>query len=136
MPKKIANLQDKFIKQPIVFTGGGLLFKNEHVPLLLQNIQPWFADDFHMSLTTYLNGYLNYRYLGSLALHRIQTKGGLLTIFQTDNTLIHPDPRYVRLHPCAPLYKDAPNNNFFYPMSKDLTDASHALHQQNREKHA
>lgn len=136
MDKKIERMQDKFIKQPIVFTGGGMLFKAKHVPSLLQNIQPWFADDFHMSLTTYLCGYDNYRYLGSLALHRIQTKGGLLTIFQTDNTLVHPDPKYVRMRPCAPMFKDAPNNNYFYPMSSDLTDVAHATHIMNRRAHA
>lgn len=134
MAKKVAKLEDKFIKQPIVFTGGGMFFRNELAQLLLKDeIVPWFADDFHMALTAYLNGYDNYRYLGSLALHRIQTKGGLLTIFQQDNTLVHPDPRYVRLHPCAPMYKDAPNNNYFYPMSKDLTEAAHELHNQNKE---
>lgn len=136
MPKKIEKLQHKFVRQPIVFTGGGMLFKGEHVRLLLHNIQPWFADDFHMSLTTYLCGYDNYRYLGSLALHRIQTKGGLLTIFQTDNTLVHPDPKYVRMRPCAPMFKEAPNNNYFYPMSSDLTEAAHALHIMNRRAHA
>lgn len=136
LPKKVAKLEHKFIKQPIVFTGGGMLFKREHVPLLLEDIRPWFADDAHMSLTTYLNGYTNYRYLGSLALHRIQTKGGLLTIFQTDNTLAHPDPRFIMLHPCSAIYKDAPNNNYFYPMSRDLTKLAHTLHQKNRERHA
>lgn len=137
MPKKVAVMSHKFVKQPIVFTGGGMLFKHQHAQLLLQDeIVPWFADDFHMALTAYLHGYENYRYLGSLALHRIQTKGGLLTIFQTDNNMIHPDPRYVTMHPCAAVYKNAPNNNYFYPMSKDLTAAAHALHEQNKENHA
>lgn len=134
LPKKVAAMQHKFVKQPIVFTAGGMFLRDEHVQILLRDeATPWFVDDVHMALTLYLNGFTNYRYLGSLAIHRIQTKGGLIKIYQTDNTLVHPDPRYLMLHPCAPMYKEAPRNNFLMPMSKDLTEAAHELHNQNKE---
>lgn len=129
LPKK--KLSDKFLRQPLVYTGGGMVFTHQAGEIFLsQPVLPYFADDPQFSIELYIRGYDNYRYLGSLVIHRIQIKGGLLKTYQTMN-LVHPDPKLVTLRPCHQFYPNT-NNNYFYPMSSDLTEYAHQLHKESK----
>lgn len=72
--------QDKLVKQKLVFTGGGLLFRDD-VAEIIRNIPncEYLFDDCLWAMYAYVNGYENYRYLGSIAIHEICTKGGRRT---------------------------------------------------------
>lgn len=115
---------DAFVKQPIVYTGGGLLFSRE-VAGIIRSIpdKPWLCDNSMWSLAVYLSGRENYRFRGSITVHRILSKGGRKTWVDAGKRLL-PDERYVNLRPS----KIGGENAFHIPMSSDLTSLAKNKH--------
>lgn len=77
LPKAVSIMADEFIPQVFVYNGGGMAYGND-VADLMRGLDPVPTryDDI-WPLTAYLNGYRNYRYRGSLAIHGIMQRGGM-----------------------------------------------------------
>ena len=71
------KLVDEFVKQKIVYTGGGMLFQDDIAQLLLAEPKGnYISDNALWSIISYSNGYDNYRYRGSCTIHNICRTGG------------------------------------------------------------
>lgn len=77
LENKIPNMCEKFIKQTMVYQGGGMVYSTK-IALLMKELPVCHAEfDDIWCMTSYINGYDNYRYLGSLAIHRVCHSGGM-----------------------------------------------------------
>jgi hypothetical protein len=86
-PNRLAKhkLVDVFVKQPIVYTGGGLLLGHRtarDVILRMPDVD-FYDDNAEWSLACYVAGLTNYRWRGSVTIHRIGSKGGRRTWLRT-----------------------------------------------------
>lgn len=121
----------KFIKQPIVNMSGGQVYSRRIARLLARNpVQNYKYDDLHTGLVAYIHGNDNFRYLGSLLIHRILKPGGLKQLFN-DVDLAVPDPKLLPVSASARREYEADNNTNM-PRPEDLTARAHALHRANR----
>lgn len=77
MLKKVPKMEDKFLPQVMVYQGGGMAYTDAVAELMRQLPQVHARYDDLWPLTAYLAGYRNFRYMGSLAVHRIMVKGGM-----------------------------------------------------------
>lgn len=129
-----AKYEDTFVRQPIVYTGGGMLFRRDVAELLLgQPILPYAFDDVQTSLTAYVAGLMNYRYLGSLLVHRITHSGGLNQAYR-ERAFTAPPEAYIKARPLArDLYAEGGQNHHI-PGPSDLTDYAHEEHRRNRAR--
>jgi hypothetical protein len=128
MSKK--TIEHKFIKQKIVFTGGGMLFKREVANKIVSyKIDKWLFDDVQFSINSYINGYENYRYLGSITEHNIVTKGGIKTLYNETQMKLN-DKRLIKLETAKNSYKF--ENSYYMPRDSNLTDIANKLHIQNK----
>lgn len=84
LPAAVERLEDKFYPQIMVYNGGGMAYNND-VANLIRDLDPEPAryDDI-WPITAYINGYKNYRYQGSQAIHRIMGRGGMNQYMQRE----------------------------------------------------
>ncbi len=75
--KKAANMRDIFVPQIMCYNGGGMVYSREVANLIVQLEPIPTAFDCAWPLTSYLNGYENLSFKGSLAIHRILGTGGM-----------------------------------------------------------
>jgi hypothetical protein len=76
---KAPKRQDEFKRQHIVYTAGGLVYSDSTARLILENLPhdvSMHFDDVEWSLTAYVNGLENFRFLGSIAVHAVVGAGG------------------------------------------------------------
>lgn len=73
-------IKDELVRQPVVYTGGGLVFRDD-IASIIRKIpnEQYLFDDCLWSGYAYCYGYENYRYLGSVAIHKICTSGGRIS---------------------------------------------------------
>lgn len=117
----------ELVSQKLVFTGGGLMFRDD-VAEIIRNIpnEQYLFDDCLWAMYAYINGYSNYRYLGSIAIHRICTKGGRKTWLRKTNNRILPPTEYLVCRKCNDL------DGYYMCVDKDLTDLAHQKHKENK----
>jgi hypothetical protein len=124
---------DQFIKQAIVYTGGGMIFDRVTAQTVLRIPEgAYFCDNTEWSLAVYLTGLSNYRYRGSMTIHRICSKGGRKSWVEMSKKQI-PDPRFLHMK-VGKLINNI--NNYHVGDSKSLTPEAHAIHNANASKHA
>jgi hypothetical protein len=122
---------DLWVKQPIVNMAGGMVYARKVVEKLVPLAgTPYLFDDVQVGLTAYLAGYENYRYRGSLLIHRILAPGGLKTAFNEDRHVL-PDPAYVRTKRCRDEFAIG-EHNIYMVSSSDLTPLARETHRKNR----
>jgi len=122
-----ARYEQTFLPQALVNMSGGQIYTRQMVDIILRNpILPYLFCDIQVALLAYLEGLTNYRFLGSLLIHRIMGKGGLKTMFQTQKMEL-PDPRWLPVKPSRPVY--GPDNNYYMPDSSQLTVAARERHE-------
>lgn len=128
MLAKVPKMKDEFVKQALIYQGGGMLYSNKIAKLIMGLPVVKTVFDEGWPLTAYLNGYTNYRYLGSLAIHKICTTGGMNSFYkQTDyGKLKNMFPEYID-------YKMGKDGRWLIPMDKDLTQKAKDLHKAKRE---
>lgn len=123
---------DEFVQQPVVNTGGGMVYGRHVVALLADNpycpVAPYQFDDLQVGLTAYVNGLRNYRYRGSVLIHRILSPGGMKRSF-AEREHARPPDGLLRLTPSKPVYDK--DNNWLMPGSADLLPHAHELHRRN-----
>ena len=129
MMDKVPKMRDEFVKQAMIYQGGGMLYSNDVAKMIreIPVVKTVFDEGF--PLTAYLNGYENYRYLGSLAVHKICTTGGMNSFYKSTDysKLKNMYPEYIN-------YKMGKNGRWLIPMDKDLTPKAKEMHKANREK--
>lgn len=120
---------DELIPQKLVFTGGGLMFRDDVADIVrsIPNKQYLF-DDCLWAVYAYVNGYDNYRYRGSIAVHQICTKGGRRTWIDAtkakDRAL--PPSEYLNVRPS----KD--KEGYCICIDKDVTKYADEKHKENK----
>ena len=126
---KVDKMSDKIILQHIVYTGGGLAFSDKITKIILGlGEADLMCDNSEWSLATFLAGYRNARYLGSVAIHRIMSKGGRRSYVANVQRQL-PDERYM---PSVRSKEKGPNA-YHIGQSSDLTKEAHDIHKQNRK---
>ena len=89
-----------FIEQKIIYTGGGLLLTKKTIDIVLKMpLGNYWDDNSEWSLAVYMAGYSNYRYIGSLTIHRVCRKGGRRgwTKEITPANWVMPNPDYLKI---------------------------------------
>lgn len=115
------TLVDAFVTQPIVYTGGGMIFTARTARIIMDlPALDYYDDNTVWSLAAYLSGLKNYRYRGSLTLHRICRKGGRKGWLNRGERA-HPDPAYITL-------RKAKTDGWCIGASSDLTALAHRAH--------
>ena len=128
----VRKMKDALEPEPILGTWGGLMFGRELADLFIRerygrDIQ---HDDLEWSLLSYINGYENAKYLGSLIVHMVGSSGGFRTYFKMNAAHELPDPSLIKV---AFRKNDMDNPNaMVYVGSDDLTPKAHELHRQNK----
>ena len=132
LPKKIAKMAKEYKLQKIVYTGGGLVYSKAVADILVTlPLLPYVTDNALWSAVVYSKGYLNMRYMGSLAIHRILSAGGRKAYLKTVDS-VFPVPEFLTMRPCVDQYYDCPTSNCYIPDSGDLTELAHKTHKENR----
>ena len=128
MLKKVPNMQDKFVKQALVYQGGGMIYSRKIAELIVKLPVVKTVFDEGWPLSAYVNGYDNYRYLGSLAVHKICTRGGMQSFYKQGdyNALKNLFPELIN-------YRRGKSGEWLIPLDGDLTQRAKELHKQNRE---
>lgn len=128
LPKAISIMDPGFYPQVFVYQGGGMAYNREVAKLMSELVvQPARYDDI-WPLTAYLNGYRNYRYRGSLAVHRIMLKGGM-------NTYMKSEPRPLLCWDWVnyrPLLGQPVGSDYSIPMDSDLKPKAKEMHKTTR----
>lgn len=124
LEEKIPKMQDKFIPQTMVYQGGGMVY-SEKIAMLIRKlpIEKTMFDDI-WCITPYINGYTNYRYLGSLALHFVCTKGGMRLFMQEENPKLACE-KYIN-------YRHG-KREWLIPDDSDINDYARQLHKINKK---
>lgn len=120
---------DVWVRQSIVYTGGGLICSDEvarEIDRALPRGRLW-CDNTEWSLACYLGGRQNWRWRGSVAIHRIGRRGGRRAWLATHPELSMPDPRWVRVRPSG-----RPGEHGCIPLDRDLTRAARQRHRVER----
>jgi hypothetical protein len=122
------KIRHAFVKQPIVYTAGGMVFDRKVADIIsaLPDAR-YYSDNSKWSIAAYTAGLSNYRYLGSLAIHRICQKGGRRA-WVIDNDVVPPDPEMISVREGRPI---AGKTEYLIGRSEDLTDHAHNLHKMN-----
>ena len=87
--------------------------------------------DTEWSLTSYLLGYTNYRYLGSLAIHMVCGVGGM-SEFMKNNPAVKTLEPYVNYR--RSKKQNGSGKDLLIPLDSDLTQLAKDTHKQNRFK--
>lgn len=130
--RQLANkdISNKQIKQAIVYTAGGLVFSEKITRLIVDlGERDFWCDNTEWSLASYLNGYQNLRYLGSLSLHRILSAGGRKSYVNEKRDL--PSSEFIAMRPCNKTSTDV--HGFHIPDQRDLTALAKFTHIVNRK---
>ena len=124
LDKKIQNMSDTFIPQTMVYQGGGMVY-TEKVAKLIRKlpVEKTMFDDI-WCITTYVNGYTNYRYQGSLALHFVCSKGGMRAFMKEEDPKLA-CPEYINYRHGA--------KEWLIPIDSDINDLARALHKRNKK---
>ena len=113
---------------------GGQLYSRAVAQLVLKRpLRPYAFCDIQVALLAYLAGLENYRYLGSLLVHRTMSVGGLHDLQQRQN-MAFPDPVYLLARPGKGVYKF--DNNYYMPASDDLTPLARRIHEEAKRGRA
>lgn len=124
--------EDKFIKQPIVNMSGGMVYGRKVIDsVFAYPVKPYMFDDVQYPLVAYLDGYENFRYLGSVLVHSVMLKGGMSTLYKSRD-LDLPDSDYLAVEKAADIFKGT-NNNWHIPSSANLTELAHLVHEKNKK---
>lgn len=123
---KIPKMEDRFIKQVMVYQGGGMVY-SEKIARLMKDLPVCHSEfDDIWCITSYINGYDNYRYLGSLSIHRVCMVGGMRAYMREKvRPLLCRD--YIN-------YRIGKNGiEVLIPIDSDINDYARELHRSNKK---
>jgi hypothetical protein len=130
LERAVSIMGEDWLRQVMVYNGGGMAY-TEEIAALIRELDPVPAryDDI-WPVTAYVNGYNNYRYRGSLALHAIMGKGGM-------NSYMRTEPRPLLCWDWInyrPLYGAPVGSDYAIPADADLRPVAHLVHKQARAR--
>lgn len=126
LANKIPKMQDKFVKQVMIYQGGGMVYADKIANLIRElPVEKTMFDDI-WCITSYINGYTNYRYLGSLALHFICSKGGMRLFMREENPRLN-CWQYINYR------KGKKENEWLIPDDSDINNYAKKLHNVNKK---
>lgn len=124
---------NEFVEQPLVNMAGGQMFGREIVDILITGkVAPYRFCDIEVAIKAYVKGYRNFRYRGSLIIHRIMAKDGLIKTVR-EYPMELPDSTLIVPRMCDSTGPMGPN--YFMPGSKEVTKYAHELHTLNLKQH-
>lgn len=120
---KVPKMREAFIPQIMCYQGGGMVYADKIAEIVRRLPAEKFRYDDLWPLSAYINGYTNYAYKGSLAIHMICTKGGMRTFMADEN------PPYA----CAQYinYRKIKNGVFAIGLDSDVNAYARELHKKN-----
>lgn len=125
------KLQEKLVKQNIVYTGGGMMIRSDVAEIIkaIPRVQYLF-DNPLWSIYSFVNGYDNYRYMGSAAVHEICTKGGRRKwLDESASKKQLPPPEWIRTRRGK---SKSGFNEYLICDSTDVTELAKKLHNENK----
>ena len=124
--QKVPKMAEKFIPQIMCYQGGGMVYSDKIAKLMRELPADPFRYDDLWAITAYINGYTNYAYKGSLAIHSVCTKGGMRTWMAENN------PPYA----CAQYinYRKIQNGIYAIGLDSDVNEYARKLHKENLKK--
>lgn len=124
--EKVPKMREAFIPQIMCYQGGGMVYADKIAEIVRRLPAEKFRYDDLWPLSAYINGYTNYAYKGSLAIHMICTKGGMRTFMADEN------PPYA----CAQYinYRKIKNGVFAIGLDSDVNAYARELHKKNLKK--
>lgn len=131
MLRRQVLLSDNMKKQNIVYTGGGMMIRQDVAEIIkaIPRVQYLF-DNPLWSIYSYVNGYDNYRYMGSAAVHQICTKGGRRKwITESNRKKNLPPEEWLRTR--RGKGKEGGFDEYLICDSSDITELAHKLHKDN-----
>ena len=132
MLDKVA-LKDSLVKQNIVYTGGGMMIRQDVADIIkaIPRVQYLF-DNPLWSIYSYVSGYDNYRWLGSAAVHEICTKGGRRKWINESNSYkALPPAEWLRVR--KGKGKEGGFDEYLICDSTDITECAHELHRRSKK---
>lgn len=119
------------VRQPLVNMAGGMIYTRAVAQAIISaDVMAYHFCDVQAALVAYLAGYDNYRYRGSVILHKIMAPGGLKQSY-AEQDFILPDPHWLRVLPSTVTYPGR-DTNYHMPDSSLLTPSAHERHARNR----
>jgi hypothetical protein len=123
-------LEELFPRQIMLYNGGGMAY-SEHVASFMRELPPEkTAFDCAWPITAYIEGFVSYRYLGSLTLHRVCTKGGM-NEFMKATPLHVMGEKWLRFEPT--VKQDGTCKSVRIPLDKDVKPEAKARHKAARK---
>lgn len=129
--KKVPAMKPAFVPQILVYQGGGMVYADKIGALMRALPATKQTFDTAWPLTAYLNGYTNYRFLGSLAVHRVCTTGGMSAYLDETpvQTMLE---RYVRYRRAK--RQRGNGHDILIPLDADVLPAARAMHKTNLKR--
>lgn len=116
-------MKDMFREKIITLQGGGMVYSNEIADIIRkEEVRKTMFDD-NWAIATYINGCTNYEYYGSLTIHNVESKGGMLSFMAEEQPPLA-CPEYVN-------YTKWILGNYIIPNDYNVTELAHELHKKN-----
>tara|TARA_R110002153_G_scaffold26421_9_gene82960 strand:+ start:3399 stop:4181 length:783 start_codon:yes stop_codon:yes gene_type:complete len=129
LAKKVPKKQDKFVSQILVYNGGGMVYSNSVADYMRALPIIDTAFDVAWPLTAYVEGYNNYRYLGSLSVHRVCGRGGM-SAYMTTTKLHVMCGEYLTYFYCKRRKGNC--HDVHIPLDQNVNDLAREKHRANR----
>ena len=128
---KIPKIKNIFKKQILCYNGGGMVYNNKIADLMRTLPEVPTKFDNAWSLTTYINGYSNYAYKGSLALHYILRSDGMQQ-FNRENPIELMCSEYIDFK--KKIKKTIlGETNYKIPLDADVNQNARNKHKENKK---
>ena len=123
---KVPKMREAFLPQIMCYQGGGMVYSDKIAEIMRSLPAEKYRYDDLWSLSAYINGYTNYAYKGSLAIHMVCTKGGMRSFMSEEN------PPYA----CAQYinYRRIQNGIYAIGLDSDVNAYARELHKKNLKK--
>lgn len=129
LAKKVPTLSHSFSKQIMVYNGGGMAYTDK-IAELMRALPPLkTAFDCAWPITAYVNGYTNYYYHGSLAVHRVRSTGGMKD-FKMHLAKHVMGEEWLRFRPSS--RKTGTCRDVCIPLDNDVLPVAKARHKERR----
>lgn len=128
--EKIPKMRNAFTKQIMCYNGGGMVYNNTIADLMRGLPKAKATFDNAWPLTAYINGYTNYRFMGSIAVHRVCTTGGM-NEFMKANIPVLMMHEYIDFKRAK--RQTGTGMDYLIPLDKDVNQKAHYLHRFNKK---
>jgi hypothetical protein len=128
---KIPKMRNVFVPQIMLYNGGGMIYGNHVADLMRQLPEVKTAFDCAWSITAYVNGLRNLRYLGSLTEHNICGTGGM-SAFMASTPLHVMAKEYLNFRMAKK--RNGSCKDVLIPLDADVLPLAKELHAKNRRR--